>query len=227
MAGKTGTHEEEGREGSASGAATRTSRRMQGLLPEEQKSLDEINRESRQATAAKRRAAEEAKAASVQKERTDSGSAVQDAHQVSSDGRPDAVSTPTAEELLESSGSESSSGDEDESSSDESSGTSVEEDVKVEPPEEDRVSDSPQPDEEVGVEVIDESPTIKREDPLPPVQEEDVLEVSTPSPTSLPVPTAARRKMPSGTKCPVGLRRWDLGRRIMRILRKRKSRLTW
>jgi hypothetical protein len=164
---------------------------MQGLPPEEQKSLDEINRERRQATAAKRRAAEEAKAASVQEEKTDSGSAVQDAHQVSSDGRPDAASTPAADALSESSSSESSSGDEDESSSDESSGTSVEDDVRVEAPEEDRVSDSPQPEEEVGVEVIDESPMIKREDPLPSVQEEDVLEVSTPSPTSLPVPTAA------------------------------------
>jgi hypothetical protein len=80
MAGKAGTREEEGREGSGSGVATRTSRRMQGLPPEEQKSLDEINRERRQATAAKRRAAEEAKAASAQEEKTDSGSAVQDAH---------------------------------------------------------------------------------------------------------------------------------------------------
>jgi hypothetical protein len=35
------------------------------------------------------------------------------------------------------------------------------------------------------------------------------------------------RKVSSGTKCPAGPRRWDLDRLIPRILRKRKSRLTW
>ncbi|KAE8962147.1 hypothetical protein PR001_g29444 [Phytophthora rubi] len=63
-----GEREEAGR-----GSASRASRRVHGLSPEETKSLDEVKREARKANAAKRKAAEE---------QTSSGLDVQDAHQV-------------------------------------------------------------------------------------------------------------------------------------------------
>ncbi|KAE8887279.1 hypothetical protein PF003_g28542 [Phytophthora fragariae] len=51
-----GEREEAGR-----GSASRASRRVQGLPPEETESLDEVKREARKANDAKRKAAEEKK----------------------------------------------------------------------------------------------------------------------------------------------------------------------
>ncbi|KAE9064317.1 hypothetical protein PF010_g28656 [Phytophthora fragariae] len=72
-----GEREEAGR-----GWASRASRRVQGLSPEETKSLDEVKREARKANAAKRKAAEEKKKLAAAEEQTSSGLDVQDAHQV-------------------------------------------------------------------------------------------------------------------------------------------------
>ncbi|KAE8955812.1 hypothetical protein PR001_g31957, partial [Phytophthora rubi] len=71
-----GEREEAGR-----GSASRASRRVQGLPPEETKSLDEVKREARKANAAKRKAAEEKKKLTAAEEQS-SGLDVQDAHQV-------------------------------------------------------------------------------------------------------------------------------------------------
>ncbi|KAE8986722.1 hypothetical protein PR002_g22265 [Phytophthora rubi] len=71
-----GEREEAGR-----GSASRASRRVQGLPPEETKSLDEVKREARKANAAKRKAAEEKKRLAAAEEQPSSGLDVQDAHQ--------------------------------------------------------------------------------------------------------------------------------------------------
>ncbi|KAE9264644.1 hypothetical protein PF001_g31199 [Phytophthora fragariae] len=60
-----GEREEAGR-----GSASRASRRVQGLPPEETKSLDEVKREARKANAAKRKAAEEKKKLSAAEEQS-------------------------------------------------------------------------------------------------------------------------------------------------------------
>ncbi|KAE8961263.1 hypothetical protein PR003_g32755 [Phytophthora rubi] len=72
-----GEREEAGR-----GSASRASRRVQGLPPEETKSLDEVKREARKANAAKRKAAEEKKKLAAAEEQMSSELDVQDAHQV-------------------------------------------------------------------------------------------------------------------------------------------------
>ncbi|KAE8898176.1 hypothetical protein PF005_g8187 [Phytophthora fragariae] len=69
-----GEREEAGR-----GSASRASRRVQGLPPEETKSLDEVKREARKATAAKRKAAEEKKKLAAAEEQSSPGLDVQDA----------------------------------------------------------------------------------------------------------------------------------------------------
>ncbi|KAE8976831.1 hypothetical protein PF011_g23894 [Phytophthora fragariae] len=93
-----GEHEEAG-----CGSASRASRRVQGLPPEETKSLDEVKREARKANAAKRKAAEEKKRLAAAEEQSSPGPDVQDAHQVLlNDGRdedpPDNVASVTAGE---------------------------------------------------------------------------------------------------------------------------------
>ncbi|KAL4129535.1 CCR4-NOT transcription complex, subunit 3 [Phytophthora ramorum] len=166
-----------GREGSERGDASRSSRRVQGLPPEEQATLDEVVRNARKANAAKRKAAQEAKESTAQEEDT-SGSAVQEARQANQDGDVEVLSD--GEEGSEWSGSESGSDDENDSSSQESDEASEGDVVKVEPPAEDRVSDSLQPEEEV--EILDDiktperAQTIKDERPLSTVQEDAVLE---------------------------------------------------
>ncbi|KAE9161583.1 hypothetical protein PF005_g31188 [Phytophthora fragariae] len=144
-----GEREEAGR-----GSASRASRRVQGLPPEETKSLDEVKREARKANSAKRKAAEEKTKLAAAEEQTSSGLDVQDAHQVlSDDGRDedppdDVVSVIAGEEELKTPALRM-----------------PEEDVKIlkdptrrleSAPNEvslvvDGVSDSPQPDEEVEV----------------------------------------------------------------------------
>ncbi|KAE8912417.1 hypothetical protein PF005_g14250 [Phytophthora fragariae] len=84
------------REDAGRGSASRASRRVQGLPPEETKSLDEVKREARKANAAKRKAAEEKKKLTTAEGQSSSGLDVQDAHQALLDdgqdkGLPDNV----------------------------------------------------------------------------------------------------------------------------------------
>ncbi|OWZ03807.1 hypothetical protein PHMEG_00024398 [Phytophthora megakarya] len=74
---------EGGRDGSASGEPVRYSRRVQGLLPEEHGTLDEMERDNRKRNAALRKAAQEARNASTSGE-PQAESADSDAHQASS-----------------------------------------------------------------------------------------------------------------------------------------------
>ncbi|KAE9332126.1 hypothetical protein PF008_g15092 [Phytophthora fragariae] len=69
------------REDAGRGSASRASRRVQGLPPEETKSLDEVKREARKANAGKRKAAEEKKKLTTAEGQSSSGLDVQDAHQ--------------------------------------------------------------------------------------------------------------------------------------------------
>jgi hypothetical protein len=209
MAGSERTREE-GRGGSGSGDATRSSRRALGLPPEEQLSLDEVERRARKARADARKAAQEEKEASAREETT-SATAVQDAHQASQDGESEADSDQDDDSEWTSS---------DESSSDESVVALVGSVVKVEPPAGDRVPDSPQPEEEDDgsddVQILEESSTIKGEGPLSTVQENAVLD-ETKSPRG-PGPDAhfgrrfQKRSEPSRPKVPVQV----LHRRIVR-----------
>jgi hypothetical protein len=169
MAGSASTREG-GRGGSGSGDATRSSRRAQGLPPEEQLSLDEVERRARKARADARKVAQEEKEASAQEETT-AATAVQDAHQASQDGESADESDQDDDSAWTSSV---------ESSSDESVEAPVGSAVKVEPPAGDRVPDSPQPEEEDDgsddVQILEESSTIKGEGPLSTVQENAVLD---------------------------------------------------
>ncbi|OWZ11941.1 hypothetical protein PHMEG_00014968 [Phytophthora megakarya] len=74
---------EGGRDGSASGEPVRSSRRVQGLLPEEHRTLDEVERDNRKRNAALRKADQEARDASTSGE-PEADSADSDAHQASS-----------------------------------------------------------------------------------------------------------------------------------------------
>ncbi|KAE8895137.1 hypothetical protein PF005_g19917 [Phytophthora fragariae] len=98
------------REEAGHGSASRASRRVRGLPPEETKSLDEVNREARKANATKRKAAEEKKRLAAAEQQPSSGLDVQDAHQALLDngqdgGLPDdAVSAITGEDELKTPG---------------------------------------------------------------------------------------------------------------------------
>ncbi|KAE8962033.1 hypothetical protein PR003_g31354 [Phytophthora rubi] len=171
-----GEREEAGR-GSAS-------RRVQGLPPEETKSLDEVKREARKANAARRKAAEEKKKLAAAEEQTSSGLDVQDAHQVLlDDGRDedppdDVVSVIAGDEELK---TPALGMPEDE--------VKILEDparrLEVSPNEVslvvDGVSDFSQPDEEVevlpegDVELLDKASLVKTEKPLVTVQEDKEL----------------------------------------------------
>jgi hypothetical protein len=78
----------EGGRGRGRGQAPRRSRRAQGFPPEETKSLDEVAKEARQASAVKSKAAKERKkrASQVAQDQPDSEPPVQDAHHASPDG---------------------------------------------------------------------------------------------------------------------------------------------
>ncbi|OWZ04907.1 hypothetical protein PHMEG_00023111, partial [Phytophthora megakarya] len=123
---------EGGRNGSASGEPVRSSRREQGLLPEEHRTLDEVERDNRKRSAALRKAAQEARDASNSGE-PEAESADSDAHQASSakdseDGSAEASEADPSKPEVEESDEES----------------VVEAMVKAEPSAEDRVTDSPQ-----------------------------------------------------------------------------------
>ncbi|KAE9213133.1 hypothetical protein PF005_g10308 [Phytophthora fragariae] len=174
-----GEREEAGR-----GSASRASRRVQGLPPEETKSLDEVKREARKANAAKRKAADEKKKVAAADEQSSPGLDVQDAHQVLLDDGPDEDLTDDAVSVI---------------AGDEELKTPAlgmpEEEVKIleDPawrlegsPNEvslvvDGVSDSPRPDEEVevlpegDVVLLDKASLVKVEKPLVTVQEDKEL----------------------------------------------------
>ncbi|GMF17873.1 unnamed protein product [Phytophthora lilii] len=86
-----------------------------------------------------------------------------------------------------SSGSETSSNEKGESGQAEPAQASVGGTDKVEPPAEDRVSDTPQPEQEV--ETLDEPATIKEEGPLSTVQEDAELEDGNTSSQASPRPS--------------------------------------
>ncbi|KAE8973219.1 hypothetical protein PF011_g25339 [Phytophthora fragariae] len=195
-----GEREEAGR-----GSASRASRRVQGLPPEETKSLDEVKREARKANAAKRKAAEEKKKLAAAEEQTSSELDVQDAHQVLlDDGRDedspdDVVSVIAGDEELKTPAL-----------------GMPEEEVKIleDPawrlegaPNEvsqvvDGITDSPQPDEEVEVlsegdaGPLNKASLVKVEKPLVTVQEDKELPgvdsavpvLETPGPRSVETP---------------------------------------
>ncbi|EGZ20591.1 hypothetical protein PHYSODRAFT_259556 [Phytophthora sojae] len=173
------TGRKEAREGGRRGGrgeASRQSRRGQGLPPEEHKALDDVVREARKAGAEKRKAAleEKKKASAADQDQAAPESSVLDAHQANQDEVPEADSTGSVPAGTECVPDLVTGLDEGESAqNDEPAQASVGGADEVEPPAEDRVSDSPQPDDEV--EILDEAPTIKHENPLSTVQEDGVL----------------------------------------------------
>ncbi|KAE9009321.1 hypothetical protein PR002_g15649 [Phytophthora rubi] len=187
-----GEREEAGR-----GSASRASRRVQGLPPEETKSLDEVKREARKANAAKRKAAEEKKKLTAAEDQSSPGLDVQDAHQVllddgqDEDPPDDVVSVIAGEEELKTPALRM-----------------PEDEVKIleDParrlegaPNEvslvvDGISDSPQPDEEVEVlpegdaNPLDKASLVKTEKPLVTVQEDKELPGADPAVPVLETP---------------------------------------
>ncbi|KAE9065506.1 hypothetical protein PF005_g28349 [Phytophthora fragariae] len=174
-----GEREEAGR-----GSASRASRRVQGLPPEETKSLDEVKREARKANAAKRKAAEEKKKLTAAEDQSSPGLDVQDAHQVLLDDGPDedppddVVSVIAGEEELKTPalGMPEEEVEILEDPARRLEGTPNEVSLVV-----DGVSDSPQPDEEVEVLPegdaipLDKASLVKTEKPLVTVQEDKEL----------------------------------------------------
>ncbi|OWZ07868.1 hypothetical protein PHMEG_00019683 [Phytophthora megakarya] len=197
MAGKKKNTQQAGRDDMGRGDATQSSRRVQGLFPPEQKLLEEIERDRRKknaaTNAATRRAAEE-EMSMAQDETALESFVRKKALQVSSD---DEDVRPEESHVDDSALSVSVLGPDGEGESvlEDPVQTSVGGVVKVEPPVGDRVSDSLQPDEEV--EVLEMTSAVKEERPLVTVVEDEVLEVSSPSP---------RPK----TFLPVWKRRWEL-----------------
>ncbi|OWZ15525.1 LOW QUALITY PROTEIN: hypothetical protein PHMEG_00010817 [Phytophthora megakarya] len=181
--------QETGRDDMGRGDATRSSCRVQGLPPSDQKSLEEVVRDRRKKkNAAKRRAAEEEK--STAQDGTASESFVRnDAHQVSPDDegvRPEEShvdDTVLSGSVLGPDGEVRLGG----ARSDLCEGV-----VKVEPPVGDRFSDSLQPDEKL--EVLGMTSAVKEERPLATVVDDEVLKVSSLSPRP-EVPSGLEEKM--------------------------------
>ncbi|KAE9159798.1 hypothetical protein PF005_g31382 [Phytophthora fragariae] len=187
-----GEREEAGR-----GSASRASRRVQGLPPEETKSLDEVKREARKANAAKRKAAEEKKKLSAAEEQSSPGLDVQDAHQVLLDDGPDedppddVVSVIAGQEELKTPALEIPEEEveilEDPARRLESAPNEVSLVV-------DGISDSPQPDEEVegllegDATPLDKASLVKTEKPLVTVQEDKELPGADPAVPVLETP---------------------------------------
>ncbi|KAE9315163.1 hypothetical protein PR003_g19057 [Phytophthora rubi] len=173
-----GEREEAGR-----GSASRASRRVQGLPPEETKSLDEVKREARKANAAKRKAAEEKKKLAAAEEQRSYGLDVQDAHQVLLDDGPgedppnDVVSVTAGDEELKM----ALGMPEDEVEILEDPARRLEDAPNEVSLVVDGITDSPQPDAEVevipegDVELLDKVSLVKTEKPLATVQEDTEL----------------------------------------------------
>ncbi|KAE9311095.1 hypothetical protein PR003_g20103 [Phytophthora rubi] len=174
-----GEREEAGR-----GSASRASRRVQGLPPEETKRLDEVKREARKANSAKRKAAEEKKKLTTAEEQTSTGLNVQDAHQVLlDDGRDedppdDVVSVIAGDEELN---MPTLGMPEDEVEILEHRARRLEDVPNEVSLVVDGISDSPQPDEEAevlpegDVGLLDKALLVKTEKPLVTVQEDKEL----------------------------------------------------
>ncbi|GMF50543.1 unnamed protein product [Phytophthora fragariaefolia] len=128
MAG-SGSRKKEGRRQLAESEPSRQSRRVANLGVERHRSLEDVERDARKANAERRNAAKEAKEVPAQ-EGVTSGSAVQDAHQVSKSGG--------------------------QKTAPDGAGASVGGADVVEPPVGGRVSDSPQPKHEVEASDVDE-----------------------------------------------------------------------
>ncbi|OWY90367.1 hypothetical protein PHMEG_00041530, partial [Phytophthora megakarya] len=156
----------------------------QGLQPEEHKDLDAVIQDARKAGAAKRKAAQEEKESSTSREEPSPEPAVQGAHQAAQDA--DIEVGPRQEESSTLTSLPSSEGSMGEGVSivDAPAQASVGGAVKIDPPTEDRVSDTPQP--VIDVESLDDTVTIKEEGPLSTVQEKAVLEekAAPPAPTT-------------------------------------------
>ncbi|KAE9070636.1 hypothetical protein PF010_g26185 [Phytophthora fragariae] len=166
---------------------TRRSRRTQGAPPEEQLSLEEVERSARRRNAERRKAAREEKESTDAQDQPDLEPAVQDAHQASPDtGTREGVNEAPPEDSERDPNSESQGA----SIPDAPAQASVGDAVKVEPPAADETSESPPPVQDV-VTLEEESSrlTCKEEGPLPAVQEE-------PTPH---VPTEAQELSPEST----------------------------
>ncbi|OWZ12005.1 hypothetical protein PHMEG_00014901 [Phytophthora megakarya] len=194
MAGKKKNAQEAGRDDMGRGEATRSSRRVQGLFLPKQKSIEEVERDHRKknaaTNAAKRRVAEEEKP-TAQDETAPESFVRNDAHQVSPDGEGDRPEESHVDDSALS-GSVLSPDGKGESVLEGPVQTSVGGVVKVDPPVGDRVLDSLQPDEEV--EVLEMMSAVEEERPLVTVVEDEVLEVSSPSPRP-EVPSGLEEKM--------------------------------
>ncbi|GMF50359.1 unnamed protein product [Phytophthora fragariaefolia] len=171
------TGSESTREGGRSAyEGTRRSRRTQGIPPEEQSSLEEVERTARRRNAARRRAAREEKESTEDQDQLDSEPAIQEAHQAILD-------TGTRDGLVEEppKGSERDSVSESlgVSNTDVPTSVSVGDAVKVEPPVVDATSEaSPLVQDVVTLEDNSNEEsiqlTLKDEGPLPAVEEESV-----------------------------------------------------
>ncbi|GMF63122.1 unnamed protein product [Phytophthora fragariaefolia] len=145
MAG-SGSRKKEGRRQLAESEPSRQSRRVANLGVEPHRSLEDVERDGRKANAERRKAAKETKEVSPQ-EGVPSGSAVQDAHQVSKSGGQETA--PDGAGVSMSADSKLGPDDEDKSVPDASAQASVGGADVVEPPVGGSVSDSPQPEHEV------------------------------------------------------------------------------
>ncbi|GMF64401.1 unnamed protein product [Phytophthora fragariaefolia] len=173
MAG-SGSRKKEGRRQLAESEPSRQSRRVSNLGVEPHRSLEYVERDAWKANAERRNAAKEAKEVSDQ-EGVPSGSAVQDAHQVSKSGgqetAPDGAGVPMSAD------SKLGPDDEDKSVPDASAQASVEGADVVRPPVGGRVSDSPQPEHEVEASDDDEVEYVETKKPqFGPADDVEVVE---------------------------------------------------
>ncbi|KAE9203395.1 hypothetical protein PF004_g18143 [Phytophthora fragariae] len=173
MAGSESTREG----GRSSREGTRRSRRTQGVPPEEQLSLEEVERSARRRNAERRKAAREEKESTDAQDQPDLEPAVQDAHQASPDtGAREGVNEAPPEDSERDPNSESQGV----SIPDAPAQALTEDAVKVEPPAADGTLESSPPVQDV-VTLEEESSrlTCKEEGPMPAVQEEPMLYVPT------------------------------------------------
>ncbi|GMF51311.1 unnamed protein product [Phytophthora fragariaefolia] len=187
----SGSRTKEGRRQLAESEPSRQSRRVANLGVEPHRSLEDVERDARKANAERRKAVKEAKEVSAQ-EGVTSGSAVQDAHQVSKSGGQEMA--PEGADVSMSADSKLGPDDEDKSVPDASAQASVGGANVVEPPVGGRVSrdddaqfgpaddvevvevGSDPVDDDDEVELVKVEPAVKKELHLSTVQEDQVLE---------------------------------------------------
>ncbi|OWZ01367.1 hypothetical protein PHMEG_00027260 [Phytophthora megakarya] len=168
---------------SASGELVQSSRRVQGLLPEERRTLDEVKRDNRKRNAALRKAAQEARDLQLLENRKQSRLALTRTKR-RRPGAPRMALREFLKRTLESRIQKTIPKWEFEESDEESV---VEVMVKTEPSAEDRVTDSPQRPNEV--DFVQEKIDVKVERPLSTVQEEVVSEDMEVSPALTETPS--------------------------------------